>query len=452
MPLTVLVTMLGEGGHLPGTWRLARALRDSGHRVVYLALADYAEQVAAQGFEVVRFAEDLLPRGYVESFGAEQRAGGARGPRHEVTFRAWLERIEGGELDGVLATLRPDVVLCDALLWAFALRARRAGAPVVSLAVILSGWANSRIPPFTSWLTPGEGAVGSARVRAAWAWMRFADLFRKRMASRLSGAYRHPTRMHHLVGLFKAMSARAGLSATEGRDWHYTEVGPRLILPEIVLCPSIFQHDGGPGRGGAGAPSLSLGDVVDVGREEPPLDLPIDKNRSIVLCSAGTNPAAYPHAPRFFRAAAELARSRPDLQVVLQVGNRAADAPGDGALDNLIVRPWVPQLRVLRQAAAMVTHGGINSVLECVKLAVPMVIVPGGRDQPGNAVRSVQRGVARAARMDGITAGGLAAELDAVRADPGVRRALRQLQAAFDQEPGLPDAVAFIEGIATRAR
>ena len=43
---------------------------------------------------------------------------------------------------------------------------------------------------------------------------------------------------------------------------------------------------------------------------------------------------------------------------------------------NVVVRPHVPQLEVLRRASIFVSHGGMNSVSESLHFGVPLVCVP----------------------------------------------------------------------------
>src|SRR5262249_44158087 len=69
---TILFAVLPETGHYTGTFRLARALRARGHRIVYLGFADFESLVREQGFEFVSFAEALLPHGYMNQFVAFQ--------------------------------------------------------------------------------------------------------------------------------------------------------------------------------------------------------------------------------------------------------------------------------------------------------------------------------------------------------------------------------------------
>jgi MGT family glycosyltransferase len=64
------------------------------------------------------------------------------------------------------------------------------------------------------------------------------------------------------------------------------------------------------------------------------------------------------------------------VQVIMSVGSRVF--PGDlgPAPANVTVASSVPQLEVLQRASAFVTHGGMNSVSESLRMGVPMVTVP----------------------------------------------------------------------------
>jgi MGT family glycosyltransferase len=62
-----------------------------------------------------------------------------------------------------------------------------------------------------------------------------------------------------------------------------------------------------------------------------------------------------------------------DAQIILSAGG---DVPLGTLPPNVIARPYVPQLDVLRRASAFVTHGGMNSVSESLSFGVPIVVVP----------------------------------------------------------------------------
>jgi UDP:flavonoid glycosyltransferase YjiC (YdhE family) len=156
----------------------------------------------------------------------------------------------------------------------------------------------------------------------------------------------------------------------------------------------------------------------------------------------------YRHAGKFFGAAMEASRLRPDWQWVVAVCGQPEDEIPRRREGNLIVTGWAPQLALLERAAVMVTHGGISTITECIHFGTPMVIVPGGRDQPGNMARAVYHGIALEARMASITAQELASKAARAMSSPELRAALARMKARIDAENGLLAAVERIEAAA----
>ncbi len=448
VPLIVVFALLAEAGHHTGSFRLARELRRRGHRVVYLGLADLRALVEAQGFEYMDLAPELLPAGSLAAATAGRRGRWSRLRRRradEALFGAFLHEIVDGPLDERLRACAPDVVLCDTFVWYVALRALRLGLPVIDLSIILSLRPNAIVPPVTSALRPRAGGSPSWRVRAAWLALRLRFLFTKSAAALLFGRFRFPTRMHHLVGVFRRVARRSGYPLEENRTWWYGEMGPRLALPEIVLCPRALQFAGGPEDG-----RLYLAETIDLERSEEPLPSgAIDASKPLVYVSLGTSSASYPHAGRFFAAVVGASHSRPDWQFVLHVGDHPALARLRPP-PNLRIAARVPQLALLARAAAFVTHGGINSIREAIHFGVPMVIVPALRDQPGNAARAVEQGIAIAADMATLGADELVARVERVANDAELRGRLARFRSRVEAEGGLEAAVRLVESAALR--
>jgi UDP:flavonoid glycosyltransferase YjiC (YdhE family) len=61
--------------------------------------------------------------------------------------------------------------------------------------------------------------------------------------------------------------------------------------------------------------------------------------------------------------------------------------------ENALLVPYVPQIELLMQCAAMVGHGGFSSVKEAIFMGVPMLLIPLAYDEPGNAARVVYHGL-----------------------------------------------------------
>ncbi|GMA28911.1 glycosyltransferase [Arenivirga flava] len=117
-------------------------------------------------------------------------------------------------------------------------------------------------------------------------------------------------------------------------------------------------------------------------------------------------------------------------EALRSLGVRAAIATGSteaAALgpvpDGWLVRSFLPQVRLLRDASAAVTHGGNNSVTESIGSGVPLVVLPFSTDQFAGAA-AIER-VGFGASLDPNTAGAaeLARAIAAVLDLPAERRA-----------------------------
>ena len=76
----------------------------------------------------------------------------------------------------------------------------------------------------------------------------------------------------------------------------------------------------------------------------------------------------------------------PGYMVIISTGGISCDK--FGVSDNIFLSRRVPQANVLEHCAAMITHGGMNSIRECFHFKVPMLVYPLRKfDQPGNAAR-----------------------------------------------------------------
>lgn len=431
--MNIAMSMLAEAGHHAGAFGLARRLVQAGHRVVFIGLAECRAWVTAQGFEFIAFAEDLLPAGSGHNPGRSRR-------EREKLFGEFLQRIVGGELDHCLTECQAQVLLCDTFTWYTALRAIRLGIPTINLSVILSSRPNEIVPPIVTDAAPARSSASRVRIRASWIGLRVKHFFTKRLASKLTGAFRAPTRMHHLIDVFRSIARQSSFPCVENETYWFGEMGPRLALPEIVLCPRCFQFVGDPDT-----ERVYAGHFVDLNRVEPTLEAPITSNGSpLVLCSLGSSATFYPHRQRFFRAIEEASRLRPDWMFVVHSSDPEYTASHTRSA-NFSVYAQVPQLELLKKASAMVTHGGINSIMECIEFGVPMVIVPAMRDQPGNAARAIEHGIARTTRMPSLTGEILAALVADAMRDDAMKSALARMKQAVASESGMDKALRLIE-------
>ncbi|MCE7001585.1 glycosyl transferase [Kibdelosporangium philippinense] len=115
-----------------------------------------------------------------------------------------------------------------------------------------------------------------------------------------------------------------------------------------------------------------------------------------------------------------------DWHVAMTVG----DAELGAVPSNFDIRPRFPQVAVLKQASAFVTHGGMNSVMEALSHAVPLVVVPMTPEQKSNADRVVEMGLGAQRGND------LKAAVAKVSTDPDVRANLDRMRAVIAKSGG----------------
>ena len=120
------------------------------------------------------------------------------------------------------------------------------------------------------------------------------------------------------------------------------------------------------------------------------------------------------------------------------VGAADLDAPGNATLYG-----FVEHQTLLPHLAAVVTHGGMSTVTAALAAGIPMVCIPQGRDQAGNAERVAKLGAGLVADLDD-----LAPAVEAVLSDPAYRVAAGRLASASAALGGGARATDLVEALA----
>lgn len=113
---------------------------------------------------------------------------------------------------------------------------------------------------------------------------------------------------------------------------------------------------------------------------------------------------------------------------------------------NVTVADYVPHSLVLDRTDVLVTHAGLGSVAGAMAFGVPLVCMPGERDQPLNAQRVVELG-AGVALDTAAPSAEIAAAIERVLSDASYRDAARALGRASRHEGGPDAAAAELEGL-----
>jgi UDP:flavonoid glycosyltransferase YjiC (YdhE family) len=104
-----------------------------------------------------------------------------------------------------------------------------------------------------------------------------------------------------------------------------------------------------------------------------------------------------------------------------------------------------PQLKLIKIAAIVINHAGINTVLETLMEGKPMIAIPITHDQPAMAARLAWLHVAEVIPEKRLSAKNLRSAVLKVLHDPSYSDVAREVQKKIQSSRGLERAVELIE-------
>ncbi|MGQ9864799.1 MAG: glycosyltransferase [Pseudanabaenaceae cyanobacterium] len=397
-----------ETGHLHTMIPLGRELQRRGHRVTYFGLPDARPKMEAAGLGFVDVGGDRLPPAASAALLAQ--LGKTQGiPAVLLTLR-WFYRVAEtflAEAPAILQQANVTALVVDQLSPEGGTVAEHLGLPFATVCSALPIDPDPDVPPvFLPW-----------PYRPSW---------RSRLAHRLVAAIGAPLGRP----LFQ-------LRARYRRQWG---LPPEVSYnsPRLILCqepPALeFPRSHWPPHFCFTGPYHQPGD-------RPTIPFPWEQldGRPLVYASLGTL------QNRLGSVFAQIAEACAPLAVQLVIslgGSPIALPPLPG---HPIVVSYAPQLELLDRAIAVVTHGGLNTVLECLTRGLPMVVLPITNDQPGVAARVAHAGAGVSLPVNQLRVPTLRAALSQVLTDPAYRQNAQRLQRDIQQAGGLTRAADLLE-------
>ena len=136
-----------------------------------------------------------------------------------------------------------------------------------------------------------------------------------------------------------------------------------------------------------------------------------------------------------------------DADVLLTVGWGTDPALFGPQPDHIRIEHFVPQDEVLHETDVVVTHGGSGSLMAALAHGIPSVLLPLGADQPHNAERAAELGVARVLDAATATADEIRDSIEASLNDEVMRGRAAAVAREFGDLPAPEATVAFLEGV-----
>jgi len=216
-------------------------------------------------------------------------------------------------------------------------------------------------------------------------------------------------------------------------------------IPELVLCPLELDF-----------PRSQLRDnchYVEASIDEDRKDISfpwqcLDPGKQLIYCSLGSQSHLIHNGHKLLQRVIEAVSERAGWQLVLTTGARwsAQDLETTGCGGSIFVNR-APQLEILKRTWIAITHGGFNSVKECIFHGVPMVVCPLIRDHPAVAARVLHHGLGVRVNVHTISVESVKTALDEIDTNPLFHVRAGRMQRLFRERERAGDAVRIVLSI-----
>jgi UDP:flavonoid glycosyltransferase YjiC (YdhE family) len=140
------------------------------------------------------------------------------------------------------------------------------------------------------------------------------------------------------------------------------------------------------------------------------------------------------------------------INVIATVGREIDPAELGPQSANIHITRYIPQSSILPHCSLVVSHGGSGSVMGTLAHGLPMVLTPMGADQPLNAARCADLGVARVLDALEATPNSVREAVSTVLARPAYCLAAERMRDEIAALPEPGHAVALLERLAAERR
>jgi UDP:flavonoid glycosyltransferase YjiC (YdhE family) len=400
-------------GHLNPFTALGHALQERGHEVVFFGIADVESRVRAAGLEFSLIGSQDYPPGTLRKL--DERLGQLSGLG---VFRFTVERVKNTAVmvlrDAPEAIRKADVdaMVIDQADMGGGSVADYLGLPFASVSVLPPFIRDNRVPPFFFGWPARYDLIGRLR---------------NEFGIRLLSAIANP-----LYRITNGQRRAWGLKRFERRE---EALSP---IVQITQLPRALEFDGCPQPA-----ALHYTGPFRFDKKRPPVDFPWNllDGRPLVYASLGTLQNGSKEAFQMIASGC----ANLGVQLVISLGGGLSGEGFQHLPGQPIVVKFAPQLELLKRASVVITHAGLNTVLESIAEGKPMVAIPIGNDQPGVAARVAAKGSGIVLSRRTLTPAKVEKAVRAVLHDDSYRQAACAIQEQIRQIDGAALAAGIIE-------
>ncbi|MFK8184862.1 MAG: glycosyltransferase [Phormidesmis sp.] len=402
-------------GHLNTMLPLGNELQQRGHQVTFMGQLDTESKVKAAGLGFRAIGEADFPLGSMADFLTQLgQLRDREALAYTIEFLVKGATMRFRDIPAVIQSAGIEALLVDQVTSDGGTIAEHVGIPFVSICSAIVLHREPCIPPYVTHWHYAPSWWGRLRNRIGY------KAFDRAVQPITTVINEHRQRWN--------LPALASPNDRHSQLAQISQQPAELEFPRETL-PSCL-HFTGPYH-------------TSIGREIP--DFPYEQltGKPIIYASLGT---IQNRLIGIFQQIAEACADL-DAQLVISLGGSAKPDALPSLAGAPLVVEYAPQLELLKQATLTITHGGMNTVLECLNNGVPMVAIPIANDQPGVAARVVWTGCGEALPVKQVSVTKLKKAISQVWTDAAYKENAMRLQASIQQAGGVKRAIDIVEQV-----
>ncbi|MCG8697313.1 MAG: hypothetical protein MI922_04610, partial [Bacteroidales bacterium] len=311
-----------------------------------------------------------------------------------------LSEFKNQNFDEEIKLLNPSLVVIDSPLTRFSLSIDRLQVPYVIIESMVSLNKERNVPPLNSFYVPNSSILSELICELLW-----NKYYLKRFLKQKLGYHNFPNKKY-----FKSITGAKKSDLKNLKFERYFHVGRKDKL-EIILSPKAFDFDRSENEDTTYWNAISKIDrndtLVDYVYEKEFCEIKkkMNSGKSLIYCSFGGMSHRYKNLGRFYKILISVLAEFEGAILVLSIGDYFDRFSLKTGSDNVYIYRRVPQLELLKESSLMITHGGMNTIVECIMYETPMIVFPGSKkiDQIGNSSRVLYHEIGTRADLSRIT-------------------------------------------------
>jgi len=387
---TILFDVHQHPSHYNSSLKLARLLKNDGHKVLFLGTERFKEIVCEAGFAIINqesmsvensiqnpdpknisFIKKLF---YFSFFNSQY-------------YLSWKLAINAHHQ--LLNSLNIDVVFLDEDINHRWLWYKNTSAKVIVFSSKPYTGSDSVIPPFTSYRMPCNTLLDRLITFCHWKSVSFTHHLSNFLLELKTFGRNYFTfsKMHANEISYPFVK---NLDTQHVFKWVFRDYNKIILMPEELEFPRKLPTN-----------IQYVGQYADIDRAPKVKDLryisvlnqyELTKNdsTSLIYCSLGTLTYMDLKASvKFFRKLVSAASKLPQFTFILSIGQFLSSYKLLPLPTNVFIFPKISQAHILPKCDLMINHGGMNSIMECIRHGVPQLVYPLSLkwDQNGNSAR-----------------------------------------------------------------